>query len=737
VDTGLRGSAGRSVALMSSNALAGTPSTAGPPPAILLVDDNDGKRLALRAMLEPLDLAVVEAGSGRAALRAVMSENFALILMDVRMPGMGGYETAKLIRQRHASAQTPIIFVTSGGLDETEAASAYASGAVDFVFAPVLPDVLRAKVSVFVDLFVAAEEVRSSLAAITALNAAMRDSEMRTQAVLDHVSDGIFILDENGLIESVNRSVGQLFGYRPEQPIGCPFGFVIAKAHQAAFRDLNMAASSASAESSTPTRGADTVGRRSDGSTFPMEVALRQMPHGDRVYTLAVVRDVSERTAHTAALQHEALHDSLTGLANRTLFGQHVVTALATAKRGAEPRSVLVMDLNGFKNVNDTLGHDHGDTLLQQVAERLQGVLREADTVARLGGDEFAILPDGPTDLVAAAAVAWKVQQACEAPFEICGEPLHVASSIGIALYPDHGTSTSDLLRRADLAMYEAKRSGASHAVFDAEHEQQLARHLALLGDLRNCIAREELVLHYQPKVDLTTNTVSGVEALIRWHHPTLGLLSPGSFMPEVERIELIAPITRWVLGEALRQQRAWRDDGLDLTVAVNIAATSLRAAGGELPATVAELVAQQGGAPDRLTLELTERSLIEAGAPEVLRRLHEMGINVSIDDFGTGYSSLAYLQRLPVDEIKVDRSFVTNLRRASDNEVIVHSTVDLAHNLGLRVVGEGVEDAEVLDLLVGYGCDSAQGFFFGHPCAAADLSSWLTDSVYGARLVA
>jgi hypothetical protein len=205
---------------MSSNTPAGTPSTARPPPAILLVDDDDGKRLALRAMLEPLDLIIVEAESGRAALRAVMSQNFALILMDVRMPAMGGYETAKLIRQRLASAQTPIIFVTSFGLDETETASAYASGAVDFVFAPVLPDVLRAKVSVFVDLFVAAEEVRSSLAAITVLNAAMRDSEIRTQAVLDHVSDGIFILDEHGLIESVNRSVGRLFGYRPEQPIG-------------------------------------------------------------------------------------------------------------------------------------------------------------------------------------------------------------------------------------------------------------------------------------------------------------------------------------------------------------------------------------------------------------------------------------------------------------------------------------------------------------------------------------
>ena len=717
---------------MSSNGPAPAPATARPPPAILVVDDNEGKRLALRTMLEPLDLTIVEADSGRAALRAVTNEDFALILMDVRMPTLDGYETAKLIRLRRASALTPIIFVTSFGRDETETASAYESGAVDFVFAPVLPNVLRAKVSVFVDLFVATQDLRSSLDSITGLNAAMRDGEIRTQAVFDNVSDGIFILDENGLIESVNRSVERLFGYRPEQPIGLPFGFVIAPEHKAAFRGLEAAGALSSAHPPASGRIADTVGRRSDGSTFPIEVELGPMAHGDRIYTLAVVRDISERKSHTAALEHQALHDSLTGLPNRTLFGQHVVKALAAAKRLDEPRSVLVMDLDGFKHVNDTLGHDHGDTLLKEVGSRLQGVLREADTVARLGGDEFAILPDGPTDLVAAAAVAWTIQQACEPPFAISGELIHLGASVGIALYPEHGINTTDLLRRADLAMYEAKRSGSAHAVFDSEHEQQLARHLALLGDLRHCIERGQLVLHYQPKVDLNSRTVSGVEALVRWSHPTLGLLAPGSFMPEVERIELIAPVTRWVLEEALRQQGAWRDDGLDLTMAVNIAAASLRPAS-DLPDTVAELIAGQGVAPDLLTLELTERSLIEAGAPDVLHRLHDMGVNVSVDDFGTGYSSLAYLQRLPVDEIKVDRSFVTNLFEASDNEVIVRSTVDLAHNLGLRVVAEGVEDAGVLDLLVNYGCDHAQGFFFSRPQAPADLKSWLTDSVFAA----
>jgi diguanylate cyclase (GGDEF)-like protein/PAS domain S-box-containing protein len=732
MDSGWRERTARPLTVMLPSQSREVPIAAGPPPAILIVDDNAGKRLALRAMLAPLDLVVEEADSGRAALRAILRQNFALILMDVRMPTLDGYGTAKLIRQRRASALTPIIFITAFGSDETETAAAYETGAVDFVFAPVLPGVLRAKVAVFVDLFVATQELQSSFDAITGLNAAMRDSEIRTQAVLDNVSEGIVIIDENGLIESVNLSVERLFGYEPQEPVGRPFASLIETERQGEIPAIAAAAAGSSAQSRVRGPAADTVGRRCDGSTFPMELELGRMAYGDRVHTLAVVRDISERKSHTAALEHQALHDDLTGLANRTLFGQHVVKALAIAKRDDEPRSVLVMDLNGFKQVNDTLGHDHGDALLKLVGGRLQSVLRDADTVARLGGDEFAILPEGATDLVAAAGVAWKIQKACEPPFAISGELIHIDSSVGIALYPEHGTNTTDLLRRADLAMYEAKRSGAAHAVFDAEHEQQLARHLALLGDLRTCIARDQLVLHYQPKIDLSTRSVSGVEALIRWNHPSLGLLAPGSFMPEVERIELIEPVTRWVLDEALRQQQSWRNKGLDLTVAVNIAAGSLRPES-DLPDTVADLITGYGAGADRLTLELTERSLIEAGAPEVLNRLHLMGVGVSVDDFGTGYSSLAYLQRLPVDEIKVDRSFVTDLLKASDNEVIVRSTVDLAHNLGLRVVAEGVEDEDVLELLAGYGCDSAQGFFFSRPRSAAELEAWLTESTYAA----
>jgi diguanylate cyclase (GGDEF)-like protein/PAS domain S-box-containing protein len=694
-------------------------------PAILLVDDNPVKRLALRAMLEPLGHPVVEVASGRAALRALAGQTFALILMDVCMPRLDGFETAKLCRKQSRGARTPIIFITAMGAADAEAPKAYASGAVDFIFTPILPDVLKAKVTAFVDLFVQSQELRGSLESITVLNAALRDSDIRTQAVLDNVVDAIFILDEAGVVESVNRSVRQLFGCHANEPVGHPFESMIAPERQEEFRALNATRAEPLREGDLPNRVLESVGCREDGSTFPMELGRGEMRHGDRMFTLVSVRDISERKAHTEALEHLALHDGLTGLANRTLFGNLVSRALQSAKRSNDPLAVLVMDLDGFKLVNDTLGHDRGDSLLRQVADRLTVALREGDTVARLGGDEFAILPGEASDLSAAVAVALKVQQTCAQEFVINDETVHVSPSIGIALFPEHGSTTANLLHRADLAMYAAKRSGAGHAVFNTTQETQTADRLGLLVDLRRCVTREELVLEYQPKFDLATGRVYGVEALVRWLHPTKGLLPPACFMGEVERTHLIAPVTRWVLNAALRQQRMWRDEGLDLTMAVNVSPRSLRQSS-SLPDTVAELTRLWDTTPGGLILELTESALISDAAPAVLDRLHGMGEKLSIDDFGTGYSSLAYLQRLPVDEIKVDESFVVDLATVDDDAIIVRSTIELAHNLGLTVVAEGVAEQSALDLLVEYGCDAAQGSYLARPAASENLAELL-----------
>jgi diguanylate cyclase (GGDEF)-like protein/PAS domain S-box-containing protein len=710
---------------------------ARPPPAVLVVNDRANERVAIRSMLGSLGVVVVEADSGRSALRAVFDRTFAVILMDVRMPGMDGYETADLIRQRRQSSETPIIFVTAYGReDHPDTVAAYASGAVDFLFTPVVPAVLRAKVTVFVDLYVKSEALQRSLDSITVLNAALRDSEARTRAVLDNVADGIVTAGEGSLIESFNPAARELFGYTDAQVIGTPFTRMIAPERRDEFRGLWGNVPGLLTRSTRQSRTTETIGQRQDGSTFAMEMEHGEVMLGDRILTLAFLRDVSERRAYTDTLEHLALHDALTGLANRTLFGEHVFQALASAKRSDRAQAMLVMDLDGFKHVNDSLGRDHGDTLLKQVAERLSGVLRENDTIARLGGDEFGILPADATDLAAAVAIAWKIDQACKPVFMIHGDTVRVSASVGIALFPAHGKNTDELLQRADAAMYVAKKSGTGYAVFDTAQETDAARKLSLLADLRQCFARDELVLHYQPKIDLGTRQIFGVEALIRWQHPVKGLLMPGSFMPDVERTELIEPVTRWVLNEALRQQHSWREDGVDLTIAVNISAHSLRPSS-NLPEIVAELTDTWNTAPHSLTLELTEGALIEAEAPAIMGRLHEMGQRLSIDDFGAGYSSLGYLQRLPVDELKIDRAFVMHLCAAGGDEVIVRSIIDLAHNLGLSVVAEGVENENALEILVANGCDSVQGYLLGRPSPIEDLNIWLTESPYGTHAAA
>jgi diguanylate cyclase (GGDEF)-like protein/PAS domain S-box-containing protein len=686
---------------------------------ILVVDDNAAKRLSLLSILEPLGHEIVEARSGEEALRAVMERTFAVILMDVHMPQMDGYETARLIRMRDDCEHTPFIFVTAHARGELQGPEAYASGAVDFIFAPIVPDTLRAKVTVFVDLFVKSRELELSLGEVTVLSERFRDSEARTRAVLENVGDGIVTLGAGGTIESFNRAATDLFGYTEAEALGSPFSILFEENYRP-LGDVSRA------------QGAESVGRRQDGTAFPMEVDLSEVQLGTRKIHVACVTDVSERRMHMASLQHAALHDGLTGLPNRVLFGDRVNHAILLAARAKAPLVLLVLDLDGFKQVNDRLGHHHGDLLLNLVADRLLAGLREGDTVARLGGDEFGILPIGGTDLAGAASVAWKVQKALDAPFDIEGHAVEIRASIGITMFPEHGDNIDDLLRRADLAMYDAKRSGGGYAMFAAEQEEIPAKRLALIGDLRQCVERDELVLHYQPKVDLLTGETVGLEALLRWRRPGGLLVSPGEFMPEVERNEeLMNSITQWVVSEALGALHAWREMGYDLTMAVNIGALCLVNDAGFFD-RIDDLTRFWGVPGDKLTFELTESAFIDLAVPGLFERLAGMDERLSIDDFGTGYSSLVYLQRLPVVEIKADRSFITNLSTVAGDAVIVRSIIDLAHNLGMQVVAEGVEDQPTLDILLEYGCDAAQGYLFSRALPADDLTAWLETSEYG-----
>jgi diguanylate cyclase (GGDEF)-like protein len=369
-------------------------------------------------------------------------------------------------------------------------------------------------------------------------------------------------------------------------------------------------------------------------------------------------------------------------------------------------------------------GQDCDDGVLKTVARRLTGALREPDTVGRLGQDGFGVLLAGKTDVDGAAAVAWKILKALEPAMVVGGQNVEVKASVGISLFPQHGSDPEGLVRRASLAMWDAKRAKNGFALFASAHDEGAAGHAALMSDLQHCIDRDELVLAYQPQVNLATGRTLGVEALVRWTHPNRGLLGPDLFMPLVERSGLIGPLTKWVLDAALHQLRQWRDCAIDLTISVNLSARSLE--GFDIVDTVTELTETWDVPPDKLTLEITEGALINASAPAVLERLQHMGERLSIDDFGTGYSSLAYLQRLPVHEIKIDKSFVIGLASGAESATIVRSTIELGHDLGLTVCAEGVEDASAQEMLIDYGCDVAQGYFISRPLPAAGFVAWL-----------
>jgi len=430
-----------------------------------------------------------------------------------------------------------------------------------------------------------------------------------------------------------------------------------------------------------------------------------------------------ERRRVEQRLAYLAYHDALTDLPNRLLLQDRLAQALRVATRTNSAVALLLLDLNGFKAINDTLGHHAGDRVLQCVASRMRGMLRGADTVARLGGDEFAVvLP--VTDVDGALLTAEKVLQEIEQPCMIEHRPLSVRASLGIACFPEHGRSAGTLLERADVAMYVAKSDGVGIAVYAPDQDHHAHRRLTLVAELRKGLSENQFNLEYQPIVHLPTNVVTGVEALVRWHHPQRGLVMPDTFIHLAEQTGLINPLTTIVLETAIRE---WSDPPTmpPLKVAINLSPRTLQDPG--LPRRIADMLSVYNMPPESLALEITENILMSdpARSMDSLKRLHSMGVRIVIDDFGTGYSSLSYLRRLPIDELKIDRSFVAGLHTGQD-DVIVRATIDLAHNLGLSVVAEGVESDEVQARLMELGCDAAQGTFIRAPAPAAAIREWM-----------
>jgi diguanylate cyclase len=462
-----------------------------------------------------------------------------------------------------------------------------------------------------------------------------------------------------------------------------------------------------------------------DYVTTPLDIGLLQVRLG---IAERLVAEIERRKAAEEALQHQSFHDALTGLPNRTLLHDRLRQAILKAQRTYEPLALLVMDIDRFADINDTLGHHFGDVVLQHFGQRLMEALRTSDSVARLGGDEFAILAQSADD-EGALRVAKRVLDALEQPFALEGINLDVEASIGIALYPFHGADANTLIQRADVAMYNAKQARSGYAFYTSDRDEHSSAKLALMGDLRRAIERDELVLFYQPKIRTRDRVVAGAEALIRWQHPVQGLLFPDKFVPLAEQSGLIRPLTLWVINEALRQIKIWQEMGMNVSVAVNLSARNLQDP--SLPSEVYNALRSHAVDPKLLELEITESAVMDDPeyALNIVTQLAGLGASMSIDDFGTGYSSLAYLKRLPVHYIKVDKSFVMDMMTNDNDATIVRSIINLGHDLGLKVVAEGVETREIFDRLATLNCDLAQGYYMSKPIPAADFERWTTQT--------
>ncbi|MBV8084308.1 MAG: EAL domain-containing protein [Chloroflexi bacterium] len=549
----------------------------------------------------------------------------------------------------------------------------------------------------------------------------LRESESRYRSVVETANEGIMVVDERGVLTQVNPRLADMLGRRVNNMLGRPFARFVNRPSRRTYR-LHFArrkqGASEQYELTLKTR---------EGTILPVLMTGSPLfgPAGEFAGEISTLSDITEHKEVEQQLTHQALHDDLTGLPNRALLLDRLQQAILVGARTRTQFSYVMIDLDRFKEVNDTFGHRYGDFVLESIGHSLRGAVREVDTVARLGGDEFAVILPSCGSEHDALRVAQNLLHAIQQPLEFEGQPLDVSASLGIAIYPQHGRDIENIMHHADIAMYSAKRNQEGTALYGGQKEAQNNEALALIGELRFAIDAGELQLHYQPKLDIKSGQVYGVEALVRWDHPQHGMMPPAKFIPLAERTGLIRSLTEWVLREAISQCKEWLSQGRELAIAVNL---SMRDLDHHLPPFIQQLLEQSSIPPRLLCLEITESMMMLE--PErtraVVTELHEMGVTLSIDDFGTGYSSLSLLKGLPVHEIKVDASFVRNMALDVDDRVIVRSTIELGHNLGLRVVAEGIEAGEALDMLANYQCDQAQGYFVGRPMDAAAFDEWL-----------
>ena len=567
-----------------------------------------------------------------------------------------------------------------------------------------------------------------------AVERAQHNEDQRlAKVVFEQSIEGLMVTDIEERILMVNQSFECLTGFTSAEVVGQPPDFIDSRSNDPAL----IAARRESLATTGRWKG-ELWGKRKSGEIYPLAMSITTVndSNGKPSHFISILTDVSDQKLQAARIEQLAFYDSLTGLPNRVLFLDRLEKILASSKRHGATGAVLYLDLDRFKEINDSQGHAVGDMALAEVARRLQGATRKEETLARLGGDEFVIIAEG-ADHQSAVRIARRLQRALAQPLELLGQSYTVGASIGIAFYPADGQTSEDLIKRTDIAMYRAKASGGGYRLYHTEMGAELEKRMSVAQRLGQALDSGELQLHYQPQIDLDTGRIIGAEALLRWHDSVLGWISPTELIPIAEERGMMGQLGDWVLAEACRQINAWDAQGLHLEgkLAINISALQLEDP--DIVGRLMEIVHEANLSPERFELELTESAMMvdPERAVEVMELLSAAGFGLSIDDFGTGYSSLSYLKRFAADQIKIDISFVRNMLTDSDDHTIVTTIIAMARSLGLQTTAEGVEEAGQAAALLSLGCDTVQGFHFGHPISAQDFTAkWLDPSRIVAR---
>jgi diguanylate cyclase (GGDEF)-like protein/PAS domain S-box-containing protein len=680
---------------------------------ILIVDDTPANLAVVVDYLEENKFQVLVAQDGVEGIERARLVHPDLILVDVMMPGIDGFETCRRLKMNESTRDIPVIFMTALA-DTSDKVAAFSAGAVDYVSKPFQVVELLARIKTHLTL-------RASQEQLVTQNAQLQASTTRYRRLFETAKDGILLLDaESGRISDINASLVNMLGYRREHFLDRKLCDVHPFAGIPACRN-----GLAELQTSEFVCFDHWLLQAQDGSPVDVEfVGNVYQVDGARIVQCNL-RDITGRKQAEARIRHMALHDALTGLPNRILLQDRLTQAIALARRNHARVAVLMLDLDQFKQVNDSLGHHIGDDLLEGVSARLKACIRDSDVVARLGGDEFVIaLPavGGKQDI---EVVAQKLLATLLNPFQIEGHEIQISGSIGISQYPEDGDNPGILLRAADTAMYAAKANGRGTCrFFTPELDALNQRRFGLVSDLHSALARGEFVLHYQPQVQISSGTISAVEALLRWNHPEHGSIFPVEFIPLLEETGLINEVGKWVLKTACLQNVAWQKAGLPpVRMAVNVSAHQFYR--GDLVHVVEEVIRETHLDPKWLDLELTETLTLDGSETtiSIMQDLKSIGVGLSLDDFGTGWSSLSCLRRFPLDRIKIDRSFMREIISEPAAKAVVTSIIDLARNLGFSCIAEGVETEEQRVYLERKKCPEIQGFLYspGLPAVACE----------------